>query len=188
MPLTREKLEALLEWLDPSDRESAGQQYKNIQSGLIRIFTSNGFSDAEHLADQTIDRVADLLPEIVWGYKGRPANYFHGVARNVLHEARRRKEVATDTLPDVPFMTPEVSDECECLRRCLQFCGREKSEMVLDYHVYQGAAKIANHTIMARELRITESALRVRAHRARNSLEKCVNECVEKLRGKRKGS
>lgn len=188
MPLTREKLEALLEWLDPSDRESAGQQYKNIQSGLIRIFTSNGFSDAEHLADQTIDRVADLLPEIVWGYKGRPANYFHGVARNVLHEARRRKEVATDTLPDVPFMTPEVSDECECLRRCLQFCGREKSEMVLDYHVYQGAAKIANHTIMARELRITESALRVRAHRARNSLEKCVNECMEKLEGKRKGS
>src|ERR1044072_3590569 len=85
----------LLEWLDP-DREKAGQRYEVIRAGLIRIFVSKGVSDAEYYTDEAIDRVMRRLPEIQSGYVGDPARYFHGVARNIVLEAGRRKEVATD--------------------------------------------------------------------------------------------
>ena len=64
--------DALLEWLDP-DREKAGQRYEVIRTGLIRIFVSNGLSDAEYYADEAIDRVIKRLPEFRETYVGDPA-------------------------------------------------------------------------------------------------------------------
>ena len=55
------------------------------------MFVSKGFSDAEDLADETINRVAKKLPEIQDTYVGEPARYFHGVARYILREMMRRK-------------------------------------------------------------------------------------------------
>lgn len=185
MPLTCEKLEALLKWLD-SDRYAAGERYRTIQTALIGIFASKGFSDAEGLADEVIDRVADRLPQIGPTYDGEPARYFRGVARNVIFEAGRRKEVATDPLPERPTKKPDVSDEYKCLLNCLRFLNPKKRELILDYHVYERADKIANHRVMAEELDISENALRVLAHRVRCHLEKCVRECVNAIEGKRK--
>jgi RNA polymerase sigma factor (sigma-70 family) len=184
LSLTSETFEALLAWLG-SDREAAGRKYEVIRAGLVRIFVSKGFSDAETLADETINRVAARLHEIVEDYSGDPAAYFRGVARNIIFEASRRKEIAMDTLPERPAVAREVSDEYECLLRCLKFLPSEKRELVLDYHAYQGKDKITNHRVMAEELHITESALRVQAHRARIGLERCVVECVESLQKKR---
>lgn len=182
LPLTQEKLEALLKWLDP-DCEAAGLKYIAIQKGLIRMSAAKGLSDAEGVADAVINIVADLLPRVGPDYKGDPANYFRGVARYVILEPRWRKEVATDPLPDRPVKVTDTSDEYECLLKCLKFFPSEKRELVLDYHVYEGGAKIANHQEMADELEISVNALRVRAHRARAELEKCVQGCVETLRG-----
>ena len=187
MPLTPEKFEALLKWLGP-DQEVAGQKYEIIYAGLVRIFVAKCFSDAEGLADEVMNRVADKLQEIVPDYVGEPAKYFRGVARKLILEAGRGKEIATDHLPERPVKIIEVSDEQECLRRCLKFFPSEKREMILDYHVYEGRDKIAIHRIMAEELGISENALRVQAHRARIRLEKCVLECVETLKRKRKPS
>ncbi len=72
MTITKEPFDALLEWLDP-DREKAGQRYEVIRAGLIRIFVSKGLSDAEHYADEAIDRVIKRLPEIQANYVGDPA-------------------------------------------------------------------------------------------------------------------
>jgi DNA-directed RNA polymerase specialized sigma24 family protein len=171
-----------LKWLD-SDRDVAGQKYRIIQNGLIRIFASKGFSDAESLADEVINRVADRLPDIMPDYQGEPAHYFRGVANKIILEARRRKEIATDQLPERPLEVTNVSDEYECLLRCLKFSPPDKRDLLLDYHVYEGGDKIVNHQIMADELHISVSALRVQAHRARVRLEKCVRECVETLKG-----
>jgi RNA polymerase sigma factor (sigma-70 family) len=184
LSISPETFEALLAWLDP-DREAAGRKYEFIRAGLIRIFVSKGISDAEDLADETINRVAARLREIVPEYTGEPAAYFRGVARNILLEAWRRKEIATGLLPEQQIKLTEASDKYDCLLRCLKFFPREKRELILDYHAYSGRDKIANHRVMAEELHITESALRVQAHRARVQLEKCVLKCVKSLRAKR---
>jgi DNA-directed RNA polymerase specialized sigma24 family protein len=162
--------------------------YETIRAGLLRIFVSKGFSDAEKLVDDVVDRVAGRLSDIGPHYEGEKVAYFRGVARKIVLEAGRSKEVATGTLPERPVQVTEVSDEYECLLKCLKFFSPEKRDLILDYHVYEGADKILNHQTMAEELRISETALRVQAHRARTRLEKCVLECVEALERKQKPS
>ena len=178
MTTAKEPFNELLEWLDP-DREKAGHRYEVIRAGLIRIFMSKGVSDAEYYTDEAIDRVIKRLPEIQSDYVGDPARYFHGVARNIVLEAGRRREVATDVLPEVLQPAPPKSDTSDCLSKCLQLLPRDKLEFILDYHLYQGREKIVHHRQMASELSITEGALRTRAHHLRLSLEKCVNRCVD---------
>lgn len=181
--LTGEKFEALLTWLD-SDCEAAGREYTKIQRGLIGLFAAKGFSDAEGLADETINRVADRLPEIGPDYQGARVRYFRGVAHNIIYEANRRKEVPTDSPPERPTKQTDASDEYDCLLKCLQFLPYGEREFILDYHVYNGAEKIANHEAMAKEKRISVNTLRVQAHRLRARIEKCVLECVEQMRKK----
>ena len=180
---TKEPFDALLEWLDP-DREKAAQRYEAIRAGLIRIFVSKGVSDAEHCTDEAIDRVTKRLPEIQDGYVGDPARYFHGVARNIVMEAGRRREIATDILPRTFLLEPSKSDTSECLTKCLQELPRDKQEFILDYHLYHGHEKILHHRQMATELAISEGALRTRAHHLRVNLEKCVLRCIDQGKNK----
>lgn len=177
MTIAKEPFEALLDWLDP-DREKAGQRYEVIRAGLIRMFVSKGLSDAEYYTDEAIDRVVKRLPEIQASYVGNPARYFHGVARNIILEAGRRREVATDELPHRLIIEEVKSDTSECLSKCLKELPADKKEFILDYHLYQGHAKIEHHREMAVELSISEGALRTRAHHLRVSLEKCVLKCI----------
>ncbi len=172
----KEPFDELLEWLDP-DREKAGQRYEVIRTGLMRILISHGLSDAEHYADVVIDRVMKRLPEIRATYVGDPIKYFHGVGRNVIREARRQKEIATDVLPVVQS-SPGRGDTSECLSKCLGLLPPEKQAFILDYHLFKGHEKIEHHREMANELSITEGALRTRAHHLRVTLEKCVLECI----------
>jgi DNA-directed RNA polymerase specialized sigma24 family protein len=134
------------------------------------------------LADETITRVIKRLPEISDSYVGEPGRYFHGIARNIILEASRRKEIATDVSPVAGIRITNKSDEYECLMRCLQFLTPTKRELILDYHVYEGHDKIEQHKIMAAELGITKGALRLRAHHIRSELEKCVQQCLENLK------
>jgi DNA-directed RNA polymerase specialized sigma24 family protein len=171
----------LLAWLDP-DRDAAARKYETIRAGLIRIFVAKGFSDAEDLADEVITRVTKRLPEIRDTYVGEPARYFHGVARYVILEGYRPREVATDVTPVASIQITKRSDEYDCLMRCLQFLTPTKRELILDYHVYEGHDKIEHHKAMADELSISKGALRLRAHHIRSDLEKCVRQCMKTLR------
>lgn len=170
----------LLAWLH-SDRDMAGQQYETIRAGLIRIFVAKGFSDAEDLADDTITRVTKKVREIRDGYVGQPARYFHGVARNVIWERYRLKEIATETIEVVRSQISNQTALHECLQRCLNFLSPEKGELIMDYYAYDGHDKIEQRKGLATELGISEGALRNRAHQIRNKLEKCVRECTEGL-------
>jgi DNA-directed RNA polymerase specialized sigma24 family protein len=167
--------------LDPK-RESAGEKYETIRAGLIRMFVAKGFNDAEDLADEAITRVVKRLSEIKEGYVGEPARYFHGVARNIILEARRRREVATDVSPVAWIQITNESVEYECLMRCLKFLDPQKRELILDYHLYEGHDKIEHHRRMVEELGISEGALRGRAHHIRAGLEKCVMQCTQSLK------
>lgn len=179
--INEESFESLLAWLDPN-REAAGQKYEVIRAGLIRIFVSKGFSDAEDLADEAINRVMKRLHEIRDTYIGEPVRYFHGVARYIIRETGRRKEVAVDEVP-VFSTKPDVhSDEYDCLLKCLRFLPSEKRVLILDYYIYDGRDKIAQHRNMATELGISEGALRGRAHHVRGNLEKCIQQCIDRMR------
>src|SRR4030095_12642492 len=110
-----------------------------------------------------------------------------GVARNLILEAGRRKEVATDVLP-LRITQKEIrSDTSECLSKCLKLLPSDKQEFILDYHLYHGRAKVEHHRQMAVELSISEGALRTRAHHLRVNLEKCVLECIAYSRQNKTG-
>jgi DNA-directed RNA polymerase specialized sigma24 family protein len=183
--ITRDAFDALLAWLN-ADRDAAGRKYETIRSGLIRVFVSQGFSDAEHLADRTINVVIDRLPDIRESYVGEPARYFHAVARNIGHEARRQKEIATDKIPEKPAEEAGTSDRYDCLLKCLKLLPHEKRDLVLDYYLYEGRDKVEHHRRMAAALGITEGALRTRVHNIRARLEGCVLECAKGLGEKQK--
>lgn len=185
--ITDDSFESLLSWLDP-DRDEAAKKYELIRAGLIRIFVSKGFNDAEDLADITIGRVQARLPEIRDTYVGDPARYFYGVARFVLLEAIRRREITKEVTPVMPLVIDQHSPEYDCLLKCLKFLHEQKREMILDYYVYDGRDKIDFHKLMAEELGITEGALRGRAFHLRENLEKCILKCVESTKAKQKAA
>ena len=143
---------------------------------------SKGFSDAEDLADEAINRVTKKLPEIQDTYVGEQARYFHGVARYIIREMIRRKEIAVEVVPVFSADTEVHSDEYDCLLKCLRFLPSDKRELILDYYIYDGRDKIAQHRRMANELGITEGALRGRAHHVRGNLEKCIQQCIERMK------
>jgi DNA-directed RNA polymerase specialized sigma24 family protein len=178
LSIASEPFDELLDWLD-SDRDTAGQKYVTIRSGLIRMFVSHGVGDGAFYADETIDRVMKRLPEIRPTFVGEPARYFNGVARKVLLEAIRKDKVVTDVIPERITDENRSSDLLDCLKECLKDLPEDKQELILDYHLYQGRAKVEHHREMAAELSISEGALRTRAHHMRVSLENCVLQCLE---------
>ena len=183
MVITSEQFEALLAWLD-TNRDSAALKYESIRSGLLRVFVSKGLNDAEDLADETINRVIARLPDIKDTYHGEPVRYFHGVARNIIRETNRRKEITMEVATVTVFPDPIISNELECLYTCLQVLPAEKGDLILDYYLYEGHDKIEHHKRMAAALGITHGALRGRAHHIRAGLEECVKQCVQRKENK----
>jgi DNA-directed RNA polymerase specialized sigma24 family protein len=175
---TQASFDALLTWLDPDDRDAAGRAYEAIRVGLIHILISKGFSNAEDLADDTIERVTDRVLDIRDTYVGPRVKYFYGVLRNVLKEQRVVKEVATNEFP-VHLVEPEKTNKAyDCLIACLNSLPHKQCDLILDYYSYQGRNKIDSHVKMANELGISENALRMRTFYIRTKLEKCVKECL----------
>ena len=173
--ITEDSFEALLNWLGPT-RDEGAQKYESTRTRLIRIFIKKGCTEPEDLADITINRVAEKLP--MPDYIGDPLHYFIAVARLVFLEWLRRKEFAKEVMPVEEARDIELDASRDCLRKCLNSLPDNQRELVLDYYVYQKQAKIELHKQLAFELGVSTNALRIRAHRLRNSLEKCVMECL----------
>jgi RNA polymerase sigma factor (sigma-70 family) len=175
--ITHDSFEALLSWLGPT-RDEGAQKYESIRTRLIRIFIKKGCTDPEDLTDITINRVAEKVSTISADYVGDPANYFVGVARHVFREWLRRKEISTEPSPVEPAFEIELDPARQCLRKCLGRLPDDQRDLVLDYYVDQKRAKIELRQDLAMELGVSANALRLRAHRLRSVLEKCVMECL----------
>src|SRR5688500_20247193 len=111
-------------------------------------------------------------------YVGEPAAFFFAVARNVAHEARRRKEIATDKIPETIVIASDTSDTYDCLVECLAVLSGDKSDLILDYYHYEGKDTITHHRLMARHLGLADGALRTRVHHIHTSLQILVVSCV----------
>jgi DNA-directed RNA polymerase specialized sigma24 family protein len=173
--LTQESFDALLAWLD-SDRDVAAQKYETIRVRLIKIFACRGCSEAEDLADETINRVTSKLPEIQPNFIGEPARYFYGVANKIHLEYARRKPLAPP--PETKDEDEESELEYACLDRCVGKLSVENRELVISYYQGEKHAKIEHRKLLASRLGIAVNALRIRAHRIRASLQLCVQQCV----------
>jgi DNA-directed RNA polymerase specialized sigma24 family protein len=175
--ITQEQFDSLLSWLN-TDRELAGKRYETIRSSLVKTFVLKGFNDAEDLADETINRVMGRLPDIRICYTNEPANYFYGVARNVVRERRRRREISAENVEISMLPKAEPSEESVCLGHCLRRLSASKRDLILDYYLYEGHVKIEHHKDMAGELKITTGAIRNRAHKIRSNLADCMRQCA----------
>ena len=175
--LNQESFESLLRWLH-SDREQAGRRYEDIRSRLIKIFGSRGCAEPDLLADETINRVAKRVDEVSRTYEGDPALYFYGVA-NKIHMEQLRKQKPIERLAPVPDLD-DYEQEYVCLEGCIGHLPARSRDLVLQYYEHESQDKIAQHQRLAERLGIGLNALRIRAHRARLVLRKCIINCLEK--------
>jgi DNA-directed RNA polymerase specialized sigma24 family protein len=192
VPLTEEEFERLLSWLNP-DRERSGRKYEEVRLGLIKIFAWNGCSDAEDLADETINRVARKLAEIKDTYVGDPALYFYGVAKYLRWEWKKKAGRSILLTPIISPVAPasqvgqeEGCDDPEVSYRCMHACIAQllpqERELFLRY--YSGEKKPKNYRQeLARQMGKSPNALRVKIKRLRTSLGECIRKCVAEMGG-----
>jgi RNA polymerase sigma factor (sigma-70 family) len=191
--LTRGAFDTLLRQLDP-DAQRAGEKYQTVHRSLSKFFECRGCASAAELADETLNRVARRLEEGETIYAAEFAGYAYGVARNVLREHARGPEPRTRPLdalrpPSHPRLSPFEEEE-ELRRResserrlgCLETCAgalpEESRRLILSYYEGDAGERIDGRRQLAARLGIPLNNLRIRAHRIRERLEKCVSACV----------
>jgi DNA-directed RNA polymerase specialized sigma24 family protein len=184
--LTQEAFDRLLAWLDP-DCERAGEKYEKIRSTLIKRFRQLRCAEPEELANETIDRVAKKLQEIIETYKGDPTPYFFSVAHYVHMEYLKKPLTVPLTQinvpqPDVPG-TLAVFDDDElvdsCLERCMEHLTQRSREMILQYYCGERQIKIRMRKELSERMGIKLPNLRLKAQRVRGALKKCILDCME---------
>ncbi|HEY8132147.1 MAG TPA: hypothetical protein VII12_09660 [Thermoanaerobaculia bacterium] len=180
MLLTETGFNRLLGSLDP-DREIAGQKYERIQRKLVRFFEWRRCTPADELADKTIDRVTRRLIEGEEIRARDPSVYFYAVARNIAHEWWNAQKQAMQSLEPFASNLSAPSNELNDaegrfrrLEQCLEQLAPEARYLILEYYEARGQQKIDNRRKLAAQLQVSPSALRLRAQRIREQLERCV--------------
>jgi DNA-directed RNA polymerase specialized sigma24 family protein len=166
----------LLAFLD-TDRDKAGEIYDEIRIKLVKIFTCRGSPTPEDQADETMNRVSRKIGEIAHSYVGDPRLYFYGVARNVFRESVRKKP-HVPPMPDPPSAEEKEAEQV-CLDQCMEKLTPTNRQVILEYYTSERREKIERRKALAERLGIASNGLRIRAHRIRKSLAKCVFDCLE---------
>jgi RNA polymerase sigma factor (sigma-70 family) len=149
----------------------SAERYEALRWRLVRLFTWERCGEPEVLADEALDRLARRVAE------GEPIerleNYLFGIARMLLREEsaramRERTKRAEFAREQVRLALPASDELAERLRRCLESLEPEQRRIVLAY--YDGRPREQ----LAAELGLQLNALRNRALRLREKLERCV--------------
>jgi DNA-directed RNA polymerase specialized sigma24 family protein len=163
-----------------ANREQAAEQYERLRARLIKYFAWEQCDTPEEMADEALDRLARKLEleaaiQDVRGYLG-------GIARILVKErqsaARRRRDVLAQfaNWKETKDAREDIEDAAADLASCLERFTAEQRAMILRYYTGDHGARIENRKRMAAELGINENALRNRAMRLRELLEKCMTE------------
>ena len=179
--LTTAAFDGLLAALD-ADRERAGAEYERIRARLIRLFEWRGVDAPETFADETLNRTARKISE---GMRiENVSNFVGGVARNVLLESfdertREQKKLAAFSENET-HSKPENEDErVPCFRECLDALPEEHSGLIVDYYNRTDVPRIKQRKDLAAHLGESPNALRIRVHRLRHELDKCICGCLK---------
>ncbi|MBI3650664.1 MAG: sigma-70 family RNA polymerase sigma factor [Acidobacteria bacterium] len=181
--LTGEAFTKLLSFLD-ADPERAGEKYETARRLLVKFFDWRGAFLPDELADETLNRVTRKIDE---GDAIRDfINYCYGVARLVFLESLKRPDSKRESLEDLepvlaaPTEPPNDDRQYDCFDSCLETLPAEGREVILQYYQDEKRDKIDHRKALAQRLGIPLNALRSRAQRMRDRLEKCVSQCMEK--------
>ena len=180
----------LLATLD-SDEMRAAEKYETLRYKLVNLLTWRGCSgsDADDLADRTLDRVAAKIAE---GEKVENVGAYAGsVARFIWleHNRRKREDAVGDALPEVS-VDPEIEilngrdHHMDCLRECMASTvpNPTDQQVILGYYDTKTNEKNKHaRKRLAETLEISIGALKVRACRLRDKLERCINDCVGRV-------
>ena len=184
--IPHKSFDEILAWLHP-DRNEAANIYVQLRNDLTKIFAWNRCADPDGLTDEVFDRVARKVHDLRSNFEGDPKLFFYGVARNLIKESPKRikKQVSIEDT-DLPAPEAPVEDEGaalreECLNSCLNQLTAEKRELILGYYAKEKQAKIDHRTQLARRMKISVETLRVRVHRIRGTLEKCIEGCLDSI-------
>ena len=176
---TATAFERLLARLD-ADPDRAAEAYEVLRLTLTRFFDWRGAHFPDECADESINRLARRLDE--GAVVEDPRGYALGIARLVLMERSRSPQLRQDEL-DEQTPAPQASRTEErphlhdCLDNCLAALPAESRTLILEYYQDQRRLKIDRRVRLATELGLTAQALRSRAQRVRDRLERCVRGC-----------
>jgi DNA-directed RNA polymerase specialized sigma24 family protein len=188
--LTADSFSMLLSALD-TDESRAAEKYEMLRHKLVSLLTWKGCTDshADELADQTLDRVAAKIAE---GEKvENVAAYAGSVARFIWleHNRKRREDAVGDDLPEVAVepdidILKESDSRMECLRDCMASTIPNPTDrsIIIGYYDTESNEKNKNaRKRLADSLGISIGALKVKACRLRDKLERCINNCVDRV-------
>jgi RNA polymerase sigma factor (sigma-70 family) len=112
--------------------------------------------------------------------------YALGIARNVARESLRSQQKESGSFESLASLTSDSPKDLkserrfECFETCLASLPSDKQELILSYYQGDQRTKIASRRRMADQLGIPINRLRIQAHRIRERLETCINQCVSK--------
>lgn len=170
----------LLSRLD-HDRETAGQKFEDLRRRLVRFFDWRGADAPDACADITLDRLAQKIDDGV--EIASLTAYTFAIARLVHLEQARRPDRRAMSLADAPedalvAPSPRTTPWHDCLDHALHGLTDDQRRLILRYYAHDKGDKVRDHAALATELGITVSALRNRAQRVRDRLERAVADCV----------
>ena len=194
-----EQFGALLDRLHP-ERERAWTIYAGVRERLTRFFADKNCLTPVECADDALDRAARRLAAGAEITVEDPYLYILGIAYNVLREYWKdaeRKSVELDALVHARHPAADPADERRdeeeraererrlvCLGHCLAAQTPEQRAFLDAYHTgASGAERIEGRRRLAAELGVELNALRIRACRARDRLEKCLRACLARRDG-----
>ena len=174
-----------------ADEMRAAEKYETLRYKLTSLLTWKGCtdSDADELADRTIDRVAGKIAE---GEKVENIGAYAGsVARFIWleHNRKKREDAVGDDLPEVAVepdidILKESDSRMECLRDCMAetIPNPTDRKIIIGYYDTESTEKNKNaRKRLAESLDMSIGALKVKACRLRDKLERCINNCVERV-------
>jgi len=188
--LTKDLFDKLLDQLGPTG-ERAGREYERIRVRLIRYFEWQWFTNAEDLADETMNRVAKALGNGKAIWTKNPICFFYGFARNIAREERgKTPTVSLELIGERDrhlWRSDSVSDSGESedsysgrLEECIRELTEFERKLIVSYYFGEKSTKIQMRKKLASELGISAEALRIRAHRIRTKLEASILECEDR--------
>lgn len=171
--LTRPAFVRLLGWLD-ADATTAAKKYEEIHRALIKYFESRGCHTPEEQADKTIDRVARRIEDGVELWVEQPSRYFYGVAKHVLQEYQRRQSDSWTRALYAADDPETLQRRFDTMGRCLDQLPPEARELLVEYCSAEKRGKEQARLAIAERLGISINTLRLRVHRLRLQLSRCV--------------
>ena len=197
--------QTLLKYLDP-DETTASDKYLTLHLKLTKtlIWKRCPEVEAENLADEILDRVAkkinDIEQKLSTGIKeehGKEVKkieninaYSLEVLKFVRLEYFRKNPLAPETdPPEIPVQPViDIFAEPDLRIRCLRKCIAEKipnepdRQLIIGYYDDESEEK---NKVMREKLReklgLSKSNFKKKACLLRQRLEKCINDCLEKL-------